>query len=1632
MAKITKKTDDLMILRAMDKGQFVRVNASFTARTGFDAAELAEKPFLDWIVPDDRASVQAALDKHEKSFVARHVTQDGNPLPLRIQVSEHGEGIYVLGRCASVPAQPASDQPRPADTTMAGTLATIARIIEEQNPGFKCSILLVEDGRFVSGAGPSLPDDYNAAVNGYAIGPTVGSCGTAIYWNTPVIVEDIQADPLWVELAALAKKAGVAACWSHPFISSNGKVLGALAFHAPAPCAPTAEQFGQLKAAARITGLAVERGRAEEALKHANAAAQAARKRLQATLNAMPDLLFEVDAAGHIFDYHSHRDDLLAAPPEVFMGKRFADVLPPDAAEAGQRAIDGAAQHGFSYGERYRLVLPQGERWFELSATHLQTDDASGPRFVIISRDITERKRDVAALEASEEAQRSLIAALPDVIMRFDSQGRHLFVSDNVKEVAGLPATAFPGKTHQELGFPEAVCKFWEQAIRQPFLTGQPYDTEFELDGPAGHVVFNWRLTPDIGADGKVNTVLAVARDITEERRREQALKESEKRFRTLFEGTPSISVQGYDAKRRVIYWNHASENLYGYSQDEALGRQLEDLIIPDGMRQGVIAAVSAWVAGGPAVPAAELVLRHKNGTDVPVFSSHIMQPGPNGPEMYCIDIDLTEQKRAAAALDRQVRYNEMMRELSVALINLPLDRLDDAVNAALAQVGEFFCADRAYVFDYDLAGGTTSNTFEWCAPGIDPQIDALQQVPTHAIPEWCEVHRRGEAMLIPSLQALPPGPLRQLLEPQGIHSLLSVPVMAGGELQGFVGLDAVRQATEFGVAEIELLRLFAELLANLSDRKQTEAVLETEHTHLRTLVNTIPDLVWLKDAEGIYLACNPEFERFFGASERDILGKTDYDFMPRELADFFREHERKAIAAGKPSHNEEWITYASDCRRVLLDTTRTPMRMADGRLIGVLGIGHDITAMRQTEQSLKEREQYQRALLDNFPFMVWLKDTESRFLAVNQAFADTAGVASTENLIGKTDIDIFPIEDAVRYRADDREVLDSGTSKIVEEPIVSNGRVTWAETYKSAVVLDGKTIGTVGFARDITERRQYQQQLEHIAHYDSLTDLPNRVLLADRLHQAMLHAQRHDRLIVVAYIDLDGFKAINDQYGHDTGDQLLTNLADHMKRALREGDTLARLGGDEFVAILGDLTNVESTAPLLTRLLAAASEVFLKDGQALRVTASLGITFYPQAEPVDADQLLRQADQAMYQAKLTGKNRYHIFDVEQDRSVRGHHESLERIRQALDEREFVLYYQPKVNMRTGDVIGVEALIRWQHPARGMLPPGDFLPLIANHSIAIELGEWVLETAMTQIENWKAASLSLPISVNIDAIQLQHSDFVERLRARMEAHPGLAAGDLELEVLETSALVDFVHVTEVIRACAEMGVGFALDDFGTGYSSLTYLKRLPASLLKIDRSFVRDMLDDPDNLAILQGVLGLATAFQRRAIAEGVENIEHGQMLLQLGCELGQGYAIARPMPAEEIPACLAHWQPDASWCSQTPIRRDDLPILFASVEHRVWIRDVARYIVGEAATLPPMHHEECRLGQWLYSEALVREDNAEALKALVPLHIEIHSLASELISLKLDGQVKLATSRLSELYQLRDRLLAELLETLR
>ncbi|MBU0924989.1 diguanylate cyclase, partial [bacterium] len=345
-----------------------------------------------------------------------------------------------------------------------------------------------------------------------------------------------------------------------------------------------------------------------------------------------------------------------------------------------------------------------------------------------------------------------------------------------------------------------------------------------------------------------------------------------------------------------------------------------------------------------------------------------------------------------------------------------------------------------------------------------------------------------------------------------------------------------------------------------------------------------------------------------------------------------------------------------------------------------------------------------------------------------------------------------------------------------------------------------------VALLSDITDIKEYENSLKNIAHFDQLTKLPNRVLLADRIENKMIHTKRHKQHLAVIFLDLDEFKEINDTYGHNVGDKVLIHLAKEMREALREVDTLARIGGDEFVAVLSELNEISDALPIILRLLEAASKEIIIDNIKIKVSASLGVTFYPQNQNVNADLLLRQADQAMYQSKLSGKNRYHFFNTEENNLIRDRFESIREISLALENKEFILYYQPKVNLRTGEIIGVEALIRWEHPKKGILAPLKFLPIIEDDALSIDVGEWVINTALSQIKAWQEEGLNISISVNVGAHQLLDNNFVNKLKNILSLYPTVNPNMLELEVLETSRLEDLVKAKDVMNTCIKLGV----------------------------------------------------------------------------------------------------------------------------------------------------------------------------------------------------------------------------------
>lgn len=570
----------------------------------------------------------------------------------------------------------------------------------------------------------------------------------------------------------------------------------------------------------------------------------------------------------------------------------------------------------------------------------------------------------------------------------------------------------------------------------------------------------------------------------------------------------------------------------------------------------------------------------------------------------------------------------------------------------------------------------------------------------------------------------------------------------------------------------------------DITERKQAEKALQSSEARLSALIRTIPDLIWMKDANGIYQSCNPMFERFFGASESEIVGKSDYDFVDKDLAGLFRENDLRAIAAGKPVTNEERVVFADDGHHALLETIKAPTYDASGKLLGVLGI-----------------------------------------------------------------------------------------------------------------------------ARDITQRKASEDQIKNLAFYDSLTGLPNRRLVLDRLQHALNSRARTGKEGALLFLDLDNFKTLNDTLGHGKGDLLLQLVAERLRNCIRESDTAARFGGDEFIVMLEDLSEnpIEAATDVKAvgeKILNTLNQPYDLNGLKYHNTPSIGATLFTDCQN-SVDELMKRADLAMYQAKSAGRNTLRFFDPQMQAVVNKRTDLEKEMREGLHQKQFILFYQPQVNGQ-GQVTGSEALLRWIHPDRGMVSPADFIPVAEATGLILPLGQWVLETACEQLSAWakRPDTEHLTVAVNVSARQIRQINFVEQVLDTIQRN-GTNPHRLKLELTESMLLDDVEDIITKMTVLKSSGVGFSLDDFGTGYSSLSYLKRLPLDQLKIDQSFVRDILEDPHDAAISQAIVTLAKSLDLSSIAEGVETAEQRDCLAAQGCYAYQGYFFSRPLPIEKFDAFI-------------------------------------------------------------------------------------------------------------------------------
>ncbi|MCB1890259.1 MAG: EAL domain-containing protein [Rhodocyclaceae bacterium] len=788
-------------------------------------------------------------------------------------------------------------------------------------------------------------------------------------------------------------------------------------------------------------------------------------------------------------------------------------------------------------------------------------------------------------------------------------------------------------------------------------------------------------------------------------------------------------------------------------------------------------------------------------------------------------------------------------------------------------------------------------------------------------------------------------------------------------------------------------------VIEDIDDRKRTEQQLrEREATFRQLFMNNDNVFLMVDPSNGRIVDANPAAAAFYGYDMASLceMNIAQINALPPEVV--ARERARA------DSHARNRFVFPHRLRSGALrmvEVHSTPVEVGARRLL--FSIVLDVTGREEGQAKLQQAASVFTASREG----ILITDAARNIIDVNPAFERITGYTREEVVGANPRLLSSGRQDEAFYAAMFASLEQTGSWQGELWNRRKDGSV-YAERLQVDAVRgpDGDVIRYVGVFSDITADKAHQAELDRIAHFDELTGVPNRRMLGDRLERAVALSRRSGHSMAICYLDLDGFKAINDHLGHAGGDTLLVEVASRLKALLRDADTVARLGGDEFVLLIGELADPSSLVAVLERVLASVAGKVSIQGTTLGVSASIGVTVFPE-DNSDPDTLLRHADQAMYRAKEGGKNRYHLFDPSYDREVIARRSARKRFVRGLREGELTLHYQPKIDLVTGDVIGAEALARWQHPGRGLLPPAEFLPLIEGSELEVELGEWVISSVLAQIEAWARMELRVPLSANVSAQHLLTQGFSERLRQLLDAHSGVEPGLLELEILETAALTDLDRAANVVAECLSMGVRFALDDFGTGYASLLYFQRLPIDVLKVDRGFVGSMLEDPSDLGIVESVVRLAGAFNRPVIAEGVESPELGEALVHLGCRYGQGFGIARPMPAEAFPDWMAAWTRDRPWKIQGWNGAAGDPALQVIERHLDrWVERLCAHLEDpEVRDLPDLHDMARRFTRWYHGHGMARYGHHPRYPDLGRDHGTLHQSARSLAEMARSGE---------------------------
>ncbi len=945
-----------------------------------------------------------------------------------------------------------------------------------------------------------------------------------------------------------------------------------------------------------------------------------------------------------------------------------------------------------------------------------------------------------------------------------------------------------------------------------------------------------------------------------EQKRSDAEVRSSERRYRQMFENNRAVQLILDPANGRIVDANTAACDFYGYTRDELKRLLVWDINLmgEDGVRDEMAKAQEQQRS--------YFIFRHvlANGEvrDVEVHSG----PVNVGDRLllYSIIHDITERKRAERALlESEERYRNVFDYASVGIYQTTPEGDFIAVNETLARM-----------LGYD---------------GVEELLTKNMRHDVYVEPEFRDdlIRRFAYNNLRPTSH--------EVLWKRKDGTLI------------WVTLNAHTVRSSHGVT------YFEGFVYDITERRIAEERLAAANAQRKAVLDAATQVsIIATDPDGTISVFNSGAERMLGYSADEMIGRRSLldlhvawqlEQQALSLSSEFRHDvggfDVLSLRAAIHGHEErEWTYIAKGGHQVSVLVSVTSIRAEDGQITGFLHVGTDISERKQSEETLRTQAAAITSSMDG----IGILDDRLDFTYSNDALAKLFGHTDPSSIVGTNLCDLYEPPEQVRFVTTILPIVQQRGRWRGEATGLKHDGITFPQEI-SLTAIDGG--GLVAVVRDITERTYAEEQIKHLAYHDALTGLPNRLLFKDRVTVALSHAQRNNSRLAVLFLDLDRFKVINDSLGHNVGDQLLQEVSTRVQQCLRDSDTVARLGGDEFTILLPNLVNSDDAAPIAQKILDSIRAPFHLEGRELFTSTSIGISLYPE-DAADAETLIKNADTAMYQAKEQGRDNYQLFNAYVNARALQRIALEHGLRRALLNEEFDVFFQPIVDLRTGVVTGMEALLRWNHPELGSVPPSTFIPLAESTGIMMPIGAWALRQACMRAKEWQDAGFrNLSLAVNLSVTQLQSVDLVQRVRAALE-ETGLPPDQLELEITESTAMQSPEMSLRVLSELKKLGIRISLDDFGTGHSSLAYLKRLPIDTVKIDQSFVRDIDNDPNSAAIVTAIIAMAHSLRLKVIAEGVEQEEQAMFLRRYGCDLMQGFLFTKPVPAHEFGALLA------------------------------------------------------------------------------------------------------------------------------